>query len=182
MLDEMMADAAAAKPEELLGRIGKLAEYYSELESAIKEAEAQVKELKERARVVAERDLPEAMAEVGMASFTLSDGSQISVKPFYSASINDGNREACFEWLENHGFADIIKNEFTIKLGKGDSTEAERIGELFANNDIDYSQKMAVAPQTLTAFVKEQVENGAEFPLELFNVYIGQIAKIKRSK
>jgi len=26
------------------------------------------------------------------------------------------------------------------------------------------------------------VESGAEFPLELFNVYIGQIAKIKRSK
>jgi hypothetical protein len=47
---------------------------------------------------------------------------------------------------------------------------------------MSYSGKTGVHPQTLAAFVKEQVESGADFPLDVFNVYIGQIAKIKRSK
>jgi hypothetical protein len=43
-------------------------------------------------------------------------------------------------------------------------------------------QKTEVHPQTLRAFVKERVEAGEEFPMELFGAWVGQRAVIKRGK
>ena len=44
------------------------------------------------------------------------------------------------------------------------------------------TQKEWVEPMTLKAFVREQVEKGADLPLETFNVYIGQKSKITKEK
>ena len=43
-------------------------------------------------------------------------------------------------------------------------------------------QKTEIHSQTLRAWVKERVENGEEFPMELFGAYVGQRAVIKGSK
>ena len=43
-------------------------------------------------------------------------------------------------------------------------------------------QKTEIHPQTLRAFVKERVENGDDFPMELFGAWVGQRAVIKRNK
>ena len=40
--------------------------------------------------------------------------------------------------------------------------------------------KEQVHPQTLKAFVREQVESGKPFPLELFGAFLGQKATIKK--
>jgi hypothetical protein len=41
-------------------------------------------------------------------------------------------------------------------------------------------QKTDVHSQTLKAWVRERVENGESFPMQLFGAYIGQRATIKR--
>ena len=179
--EEMMADSAAPAASGL-GKISILAEEYTDLDDRIKDAEARLKILKEKARDIAEKQLPDAMAEVGMAKFTLTDGSEVTVKPYYSAKIGDENREECFTWLQDHGHEALIKDEVVLTFNRGEHEKAEQFKAQLEEQGLDYSGKMGVHPQTLTAFVKEQVESGAEFPLELFNVYIGQIAKIKRSK
>ena len=179
--EEMMADSAAT-PLAGLGKISMLAEQYTDLEEDIKGVEARLKVLKEQAREIAEKQLPEAMAEVGMAKFTLTDGSEITVKPYYSAKISDEKREECFGWLHDNGHEALIKDEVVLTFNRGEHDKAEEFKAWLDEQGYDFSGKMGVHPQTLTAFVKEQVESGAEFPLELFNVYIGQIAKIKRSK
>ena len=178
---EMLADSAGT-PLAGLGKISSLAEQYTDLDEEIKEAEAQLKVLKEQAREIAEKQLPDAMAEVGVAKFTLTDGSEVTVKPYYSAKISDEKREECFGWLQEHGHEALIKDEVVLTFNRGEHEKAEEFKAQLEEQGLDYSGKMGVHPQTLTAFVKEQVESGAEFPLELFNVYIGQIAKIKRSK
>jgi hypothetical protein len=45
------------------------------------------------------------------------------------------------------------------------------------NYPVQQAQK--IEPQTLKAWVREKVEQGSEFPTELFGVYIGQRATIK---
>lgn len=179
--EEMMADSAAT-PLAGLGKISSLAERYTDLDEDIKDVEARLKVLKEQARDIAEKQLPDAMAEVGMAKFTLTDGSEVIVKPYYSAKISDEKREECFGWLQDHGHEALIKDEVVLTFNRGEHEKAEEFKAKLEEQGLEYSGKMGVHPQTLTAFVKEQVESGAEFPLELFNVYIGQIAKIKRSK
>lgn len=179
--EEMLADSAASAPNGL-GKISELAEAYTELDEEIKDAETRLKILKERARDIAEKQLPDAMAEVGVAKFTLTDGSEVTVKPYYSAKITDEKREECFTWLQDNGHEALIKEEVVLTFNRGEHEKAEEFKAQLEEQGMDFSGKMGVHSQTLTAFVKEQVESGAEFPLELFNVYIGQIAKIKRSK
>lgn len=180
--EEMLADSAAAAAPSGLGKISELAAAYTDLDEEIKDAETRLKILKERARQIAEVQLPNAMAEIGVAKFTLTDGSEVSVKPFYSAKISEDKREECFTWLQDHGHEALIKEEVVLTFNRGEHEKAEEFKTQLDQQGMEYSGKMGVHSQTLTAFVKEQVESGAEFPLELFNVYIGQIAKIKRSK
>jgi hypothetical protein len=182
MLEEDMLADSAETPLAGLGKISTLAERYTDLDEEIKDTETRLKVLKEQAREIAEKQLPDAMAEVGVAKFTLTDGSEVSVKPYYSAKISDDKREECFTWLQDHGHEALIKDEVVLTFNRGEHEKAEEFKAQLEEQGLDYSGKMGVHPQTLTAFVKEQVESGAEFPLELFNVYIGQIAKIKRSK
>jgi hypothetical protein len=182
MLEDMLADSQNLPSDQGLSKVSRLAEELIDKEEEVKEAEARLKILKEQARDVAERQLPEAMAEVGMAKFVLTDGSEVTVKPFYSAKIGDDKRDECFNWLQDHGHEALIKDEVSITFNKGEHERAEEFKSQLEQQGIEYNGKMGVHSQTLTAFVREQVESGAEFPLELFNVYIGQIAKVKRSK
>ena len=43
-------------------------------------------------------------------------------------------------------------------------------------------QESKIEPQTLKAWVKERMEAGEEFPMELFGAFIGQRAIIKGGK
>ena len=180
MLEEEMLADSQMPSDQGLGKISTLAERYTDLDEEIKDLETRLKVLKEQAREIAEKQLPDAMAEVG--KFTLTDGSEVTVKPYYSAKISDEKREECFGWLQDHGHEALIKDEVVLTFNRGEHEKAEEFKAQLEEQGMEYSGKMGVHPQTLTAFVKEQVESGAEFPLELFNVYIGQIAKIKRSK
>ena len=182
MLEEMMKDSQALPADDKLQKISAFAEIAAGLEEHIENTEAQLKQYKEQLREVVENLLPTAMAEVGMVKFTLKDGSEINVKPFYSAKIDDQNRDNAFDWLMQNGHEAIIKQEFNVKVDKGDTETANVLQEYLKEHKMSFSGKTGVHPQTLAAFVKEQVESGADFPLDLFNVYIGQIAKIKRSK
>ena len=44
------------------------------------------------------------------------------------------------------------------------------------------TQKRDVHPSTLKAFVRERVEAGDDFPMDLFGAFIGQRATIKGAK
>lgn len=182
MLEDMLADSQNLPSDQGLSKVSRLAEELIDKEEEVKEAEARLKILKEQSRDIAERQLPDAMAEVGMAKFVLTDGSEVTVKPYYSAKIGEDKRDECFNWLQDHGHEALIKDEVSVTFNKGEHERAEEFKSQLEQQGIEYNGKMGVHPQTLTAFVREQVESGAEFPLELFNVYIGQIAKVKRSK
>jgi hypothetical protein len=182
MLEDMLADSQNLPSDQGLSKVSRLAEELIDKEEEVKEAEARLKILKEQSRDLAERQLPDAMAEVGMAKFVLTDGSEVTVKPYYSAKIGEDKRDECFNWLQDHGHEALIKDEVSVTFNKGEHERAEEFKTQLEQQGIEYNGKMGVHPQTLTAFVREQVESGAEFPLELFNVYIGQIAKVKRSK
>jgi hypothetical protein len=44
---------------------------------------------------------------------------------------------------------------------------------------LDPAVKESVHPQTLNAFVKEQLTSGKDLPADLFGVYVGSRAKLK---
>ena len=109
----------------------------------------------------------------------MEDGVTIEVKPFVSASISKANREEAYQWLMDNGHGDIIKNLVSVDVGK-DSEQAKLALDVLRNAGLEPSNDKKVHPQTLKAFVREQVEKGTPIPLELLGAYLGQKATIKR--
>ena len=177
-LFEEDAGALVVKNEDL-SSVGALAKRAKELEKEIEELETVTKERKEQQRKLLEDTIPAMLSELGMKSFKMSDGSLIDIKPFYSASIREENRAKAYEWLRNNGFDDIIKNTVSVRFGRGEDGLCDTLlGQLRGQNyPVEQAQK--IEPQTLKAWVREQVERGNEFPTELFGAYVGQKATIK---
>ena len=131
---------------------------------------------------IIDEQLPEALEEMGLQKFTLTDGSEISVKPIYAASIPVDRRPEAFEWLRDHGFGDLVKNNVTVTFGRGEDEDARDFVDFCDAQGFVPSQTEKVEPSTLKAWLRERVEAGDPIPLDLFGAFISQRATIKRSK
>ena len=141
----------------------------------------------EQIRELETETLPDGLKNLGIKDLTLSSGAKISLVEVISASITDENREPAHTWLRTNGHGDLIKNNVTVVFGKGEDEVARQlVRHLLALRDKgetkfgDLQQKEAVHPSTLKAFVRQQVQDGSQFPGELFKLYTGQAVKMTR--
>ena len=148
----------------------------------VKELEEKLKEEKRKLLKMTDEDLPALMTEANSLEFTLTDGSKVTIKPQYGASIKVDNRPAAYEWLREHGHDDIIKNTVSCQFGRGEDDLASSFKAFAEKEGYVPNQTEKIEPMSLRAFVKERVENGDEFPMELFGAYVGQRAVITKAK
>lgn len=168
--------------DEDLNSIAGLANQAVALEKEIERQEAYLGQAKERLRKLTDEIIPAALAEKGMSSFKMVDGSEVEVKPYYSATISADNRGQAFTWLRDNGYGDIIKNIVSTQFGRGEDELARDFITMARQQGFIVDQNEKVEPMTLKAWVRERVERGEEFPTELFGAYIGQRAKIGKPK
>jgi translation elongation factor EF-Ts len=176
---EMQADVKAAPDSENLSAVAALAERQLDLQRSIDIQSENLAKTQAALRKIQEEELPTLMQSVGLLEFRLVNGAKITVKKFYSGSIKDENRDQAFSWLAEHNHDDIIKNDYTIGFGKGEDSKAGEFEQELTAMGVPFKHKKHVHPQTLNAFIREQVESGADFPLETFGVFIGNRAIIK---
>lgn len=166
-----------------LKQITALAERQLDLEALIEEAEENLKSLKEQHRAVSENDLPEAMEEAGMLEFKLSDGRKITIVTKYYASIPNDRIADAFRWLRERGHDGIIKRDITVQFGKGDDELAAKyakwLRDRLGDKPVTIKDKEHVHHSTLRAFVREQIEEGEDIPMDSFGVFIRNVAEIK---
>ena len=175
-------DAQALTVEDnTLASVAELAKQAITLENEIEDLEKVIEERKQALRELTEGRIPEALHEMGLSSFKMADGSAIEVKPFYSASIPADRRGEAYEWLRSHGYDDIIKNTVSVQFGRGEDGAAGELLNVIRKQGLLPEQAEKIESQTLKAWVREMVEQGTEFPSDLFGAYIGQKAKIKRA-
>ena len=148
----------------------------------VKELDEKLKEEKKKLLKMTDEDLPALMTEANSMEFTLLDGSKVTIKPQYGASIKVDNRPAAYEWLREHGHDDIIKNTISCQFGRGEDDLASSFKAFAEKEGYVPNQTEKIEPMSLRAFVKERVENGDEFPMELFGAYVGQRAVITKAK
>ena len=165
-----------------LDGISRLANEAAALEQVLSEKEQAMKETKAALHKITDEQLPEALEEMGLQKFTLTDGSEISVKPVYSASIPKDRRDEAYQWLRDNEFGDIVKNNVTVTFGRGEDAVAKKFLALCGTQGFAPDQLEKVEPMTLKAWLRERVEAGDAVPLDLFGAYISQRATIKRSK
>lgn len=178
MIDYEENDIEVSEKE--LSLVSKLAQDLETSERKIAFYEQKLKEAKEENRRIAEVDLPNAMAELGLAELKLANGAKISIKAEVYCSISEANRYSAHHWLRSKGFGDLIKNELKVNFGRGEDHNAEILKQILDTGPYSYSEKESVHPQTLRAFLKEQLAEGNEIPMDLFSATPVNKAMIKK--
>jgi hypothetical protein len=155
------------------------------LESTIESTEEQLKNYKEQLRKLSGEVIPGKMAELGMTSTTMMDGSKVDVvEDIYVSIPKDPQKSAaCYEWLEDNGLGDIIKNSVGISFGKGEGNMAKHLQETIKEMGLIPEVKVSVHPSTLKATVRKLHEEGKlSVPDNTFSLFIGQKTKIPKKK
>ena len=180
--EEKQATSVEKIDQQGLTSVAGLARLIRDKEVKIESLETSLKAVKKELQKLTDEEMPAMLAEIGIASFALDDGSTVEVKQTYGASILVQNRHTAFEWLRSHQYDDIIKNTVACQFGRGEDDQANAFSRFAETQGFMPQQKTEIHPQTLRAFVKERCEAGEEFPMELFGAWIGQRAVIKRGK
>ena len=150
------------------------------IEDQMLNMEKDLKKLKEEADKIGSEIIPSLLAEQGLASLKLADGSSVDIRKSYNCTIKKDQVESAFEWLRNNGLGDLIKNEVAVQFGKGEDNKAEQLLGLAVREGYEPSQKQKVEPMTLKALYRERIEAGLDMPSEFFNTFVKDQTKIGR--
>ena len=188
--DELQKDAAVSneikKNTLSLQEVRDLCAELAHQDAMVEEAEGELKAAKEVREKLAFEVIPDALFQIGLKSLTLDDGTEIGVMQLVSAAITEANKPAAHSWLRAEGDGDIIKDEVTVVFGKGEDVFADRLVENIRKmDDITYGalvRQEKVHASTLKAYVKQRIQEGKTVPADIFGLFLGQQAVVKRPK
>ena len=168
----------AIDPSELSEAIEKL----KSIGAQVSEAESKLKELKEQEKYINNFTIPEIMNKLNLSTVKLKDGSELSIKKVYSATIKADKKAEAIQWLRNNGLGDIVKNEITVNFGQGEENKAVAYVPLAKGQGYEPSQKEAVHPSTLKVTMEDWKSKGNDVPEDLFWTFDGNQTKIKNKR
>jgi len=151
-------------------------------ESKVKDLEEELKATKKELLELTDQDLPSAMEEINMESFTLRDGSEVKIVPTYGGTIRVDDKPEAHGWLRQNGYGDLVKNTISANFGMGEDNLASDFYQSALEKGFQVDKKEAVHPMSLKSWIKEMTEKGEEFPSDMFGAFIGKKAKIMKGK
>lgn len=161
MFDDEEIEAAPVPTSDGLASVQQLAtsiikgrEYIAALDASRATAAARLRELEES-------ELPKAMIDHGLTDFGLVGGGRVELKTEYYASITKAMRTKAHKWLTANDHGDLVKRALKFAFPRGSNKVAMLLD--FAKehlDDIKLTDTEAVHPQTLGAFVREQIKEG----------------------
>jgi hypothetical protein len=192
---DLLEDVAPSSNE--IGAIADMAQRMLEIENEINRLDELLKQKKQDLKLLAEQDLPDLMQELNIRDFTLSNGAKVSVKDVITASVpsqgaidraKDESKKAelamlqqqCFDWLRAHNAGDLIKSNVEVQFGRDEDDACSAFVNKLRESQIYYKRAVGVHPQVLNSFVRERMSEGKEVPMEMFRVYAGRRANIRR--
>jgi phage terminase small subunit len=184
-MNKLTIDDLEQDQQEILDKsdIKTLSHYCLQLQNyqdQIDNLEQDLKSVKEQADKISSEIIPNLLAEQGLSSLKLADGSAVEVKKSYSCTVKKDAIESAYTWLRENGLGDIIKNEVAVQFGKGEDNKAQELLDLAVREGYEPSQKQKVEPMTLKALYRERVEAGLDMPSDSFNIFVKDQTKISR--
>jgi hypothetical protein len=182
MIIDMRKDAPdqsnSIDPDKLSTEVEKL----QSIQNQIENLEAQVKDLKQDEKHFSCVVIPKLMEDMNLSSLKLKDGSELTVKKIYSATLKADKKAEGIHWLRDNGLGDIVKNNITVSFGQGEDNKAVDYASLARSNGYEPIQEEKVHPSTLKVVMKEWKDKGKEVPEELFNTFDGNQTYLKNKK
>ena len=180
-------------PDDKMSQISVLVRRQLELEGALAQAEALVKQVKSGLYEVQSRQLPDLLEELGLSELTTAEGSKVKLDTTIRASLgkskNPEKAAKAITWLEANS-PHLVSHKLSVPLTAGQEDlanavlkELEKVNaRLSKRNDawsIDVEDVKDVHSSRLAAWVRKKLEAGEEIPEDLFNVHRGREVKIK---
>ena len=162
--------------------VADLAKQIAVQEQTVASKQEELNKAKKELLRLTDEELPSVLTEMGLSGLKLDDGSEVTIKKIFGASIPNDQKEEAHQWLRDNGFGDMVKNIVSVNFGMGEDEQAHAMKKQLQDAGLDPEQVERVHSSTLRAWVKEQTEKGNEFPMELFGAFIAQRAIIKGAK
>tara|TARA_R110000765_G_scaffold401980_1_gene497655 strand:- start:251 stop:832 length:582 start_codon:yes stop_codon:yes gene_type:complete len=153
------------------------------IEDQIEDLEKDLKALKVNRQKYLFDLIPAKMAEMGMDKVVV-DGSSVSLSSFVQASMPKDpiDKVNALNHLREIGCEDFIKNKIEVSFGINEDNSAKALQADLDERGLDTSARTWIEPPTLKKLIRERVESQQTINLELFNAFVGQVAKIKGEK
>ena len=145
-------------------------------------AEIKLKELKSQHDYISGFTIPQLMDKMNLKTLKLKDGSELSVKNRFFASIKADKKAEAIQWLRDNGLGDIVKNNITVTFGQGEDNKAVEYASLARERGYEPTQQEKVHHARLSAVMREWKEKGNEVPADLFNTLEGNRTSVTNKK
>jgi hypothetical protein len=164
---------------EKLGELARLVKKMRDLGQGIEKQEEALNRIREEYRQLNETVIPDLFDELQLSVVKLDSGEKVEVVRDYATSITEKNQPVAFGWLKKNGHDSIIKHVVAVTMKKGEQDKYKQIISALGKVGVAFTDKKAVHPQTLKAFVKELITTGVDFPQEAFGVFPIRKTKVK---
>lgn len=161
----------------------------------LEQAKTRLAQLADEVFKIKTEEIPSIMDQYNLSEIKLKDGSKVQIRPLVQASLpaegailkcKDGEerhvlrerQKAGFVYLRKNGAGALIKTQIKADFGKDAEAKASKAVATLRKLGIQAEVSKGVHPQSLTAWVKERIENGSPVDMELFKVFSGQVAEI----
>ena len=163
----------------------KLSEVVEQLQTVSNEIavqEQKVKDLKDQQKQLSNIRIPTLMEEMNLKTLKMKDGSELSIKDVYSATVKADKKYEAYKWLRDNGLGDIVKNTISVAFGQGEENKAMAFATLAKGQGYEPSQEEKVHPSTLKVVLEVWSKKGNEVPADLFWLFEGKQTKLKNKQ
>ncbi len=181
-LHAMMLRRFSSNEKDSLTKLRGYAETQLILEELLELLANLIKSVKTEYDELAENIIPEMMESLGIPMLALSETQKIEIKDKITASLSKDRANAGCEWLEQHGHGAIVKQQITTAFGTREKEIANKVIAAIKDLGIEPEVNKSVHHSTLSAWVRGQLEEGNEIPMELFGVYRRKASTISEKK
>lgn len=165
-----------------LGELSALSAQMRDAERAVEEADAALKARKADLRRIAEEDIPTLMAELGVSKLVLETGETVSVGLEVYAAIPEAAAAEAFKWLQDNGHGGMIKTVVSVHFNREEWENARALQTRLTDEGLEVDLDQKIHTGTLKSWLKEQLQSGANVPLDLFGARPVNLAKLKAAR
>lgn len=178
MIDYESDAAPEAPPGDSLKRLAGLVLALRTEEFNLARIDAELQAAERKVRELAEEEIPMLLAECGLSTVTLVDGSRVTVTQELDCGITEALRPEAHAWLRERGLDGIIKAYVAVQFGRGMDCDMLALAARLRSEGMAVAVAENVHYQTLKSTLKEERAAGRAVPEGLFSLRPFSRAKV----
>ena len=186
-LDDILEMAKQASADNIpdnsdMAEVSELVTKLQDMRGKIAEIEDALKALKSDELKLSGEIIPSKLDELGMTTFTLSDGSKIGYRTFYSGGVVKGREEEAYEWIIEQGQGHALKGTLDIPFTYEEREKYGMLKEELEAKGFDSTTSFGIHHSTMRSLIGELMQNDIIPPAEIIKSYVGRKTTIKGAK